>query len=85
MILYAPLIVDWSGAKLSKSLYVENNAYKYLPDYLINYKYFKDYFGKECILNLYGIVYDWIENPYKLFRCYSIYYFMEVLKKWKMQ
>ena len=31
MILYAPLVTDWSGAKLSKSLYVKEGAYTYLP------------------------------------------------------
>ncbi|KXN88614.1 hypothetical protein AN958_06878 [Leucoagaricus sp. SymC.cos] len=30
MIVYAPLIVDWAGSKLSKSLYVKEGAYKYL-------------------------------------------------------
>ncbi len=39
VILYAPLVLDWSGAKLSKSLYVKDNAYKDLPSYLINYKF----------------------------------------------
>ena len=40
-ILYAPLILDWSGAKLSKSLYVKDGAYKYLPKFLINYGYLR--------------------------------------------
>ena len=30
MIFYAPLILDWSGSKLSKSLYIEEGAYAYL-------------------------------------------------------
>ena len=29
---YAPLITDWSGAKLSKSLYVRAEAYRYLRE-----------------------------------------------------
>lgn len=45
MIFYAPLIVDWSGAKLSKSLYVEKNAYEDIPKEFINYKFFKEKLG----------------------------------------
>ncbi|KAF9037895.1 hypothetical protein BDZ89DRAFT_946021 [Hymenopellis radicata] len=41
MIVYAPLIVDWAGSKLSKSLYVKKGAYRYLEDkdmhYLLSY------------------------------------------------
>ena len=39
IIVYCPLVTDWSGAKLSKSLYVKEGAYKDLPKYLINYKF----------------------------------------------
>ena len=41
LIVYVPLIIDWSGAKLSKSLYVQSGAYQYLKDqgmdYLVSY------------------------------------------------
>jgi predicted Zn-ribbon and HTH transcriptional regulator len=40
IILYSPLITDWSGAKLSKSLYVKHGAYKYLPTYIVDYEHF---------------------------------------------
>ena len=46
-ILYTPLVLDWSGAKLSKSLYVKEGAYSDLPSYLINYEYMKKNFGIE--------------------------------------
>ncbi|KAL7277588.1 hypothetical protein ACG7TL_008515 [Trametes sanguinea] len=36
-IVYAPLIIDWSGAKLSKSLYVKSGAYEYLESQLKTY------------------------------------------------
>ena len=71
MIIYCPLITDWSGAKLSKSLYVKEGAYSDLPKYLLNYE---GYFGLEKI---YEITNEWIKEPYKLFRNYSIYYFMK--------
>lgn len=80
MILYAPLVTDWSGAKLSKSLYVKEGAYTYLPSYMINYDNLRKELGTMGLLKLYTEVHGWLEEPYKLFRNYSIYYFMEVLK-----
>lgn len=80
MILYAPLVTDWSGAKLSKSLYLKEGAYKYLPSYMINYDNLRREKGTLGLTKVYEEVYGWIKEPYKLFRNYSIYYFMEVLK-----
>lgn len=77
IIVYTPLITDWSGAKLSKSLYVKQNAYKYLPVYLINYENLMKEKGKEGINKMYDIVSEWVDEPYKLFRSYSVYYFMK--------
>lgn len=77
IIVYCPLITDWSGAKLSKSLYLKQNAYEYLPSYLINYEKLVKEKGKKGIKKMYDIVSEWIDEPYKLFRNYSIYYFMK--------
>jgi hypothetical protein len=76
IILYAPLIVDWSGSKLSKSMYVKEHAYKYLKDsqlaYMIDFEALLD------IRNSFNVIYaeacSWIDSPYKLFRSYSIEY-----------
>ena len=70
LIVYVPLIIDWSGAKLSKSLYVQSGAYQYLKDqgmdYLVLYQVFKD--QKKDL----GVVFDevegWVAKPYKLLR-----------------
>lgn len=80
IILYAPLVTDWSGAKLSKSLYVKEGAYTYLPSYMINYDNLRKEMGIIGLTKLYKEVLGWVEEPYKLFRNYSIYYFMEVMK-----
>lgn len=80
MILYAPLVTDWSGAKLSKSLYVKEGAYKYLPTFMINFDNLRKEKGPMGLTKVYTEVHSWLEEPYKLFRNYSIYYFMEVLK-----
>jgi hypothetical protein len=78
MIIYTPLILDWSGGKLSKSLYVNKNAYSYLPPYLINYESFDSEVGETGLNLLYSEVTDWINHPYKLFRHYTVYYFINL-------
>ncbi len=77
IIVYTPLITDWSGAKLSKSLYVNQDAYKYLPAYLINYENLIKLKGLKGLDKMYDIISEWIDEPYKLFRDYSVYYFMK--------
>ena len=82
-IVYSPLIVDWSGAKLSKSLYVKEGAYGYLEaqgmDYLVSYEVFR-----RAGMDL-GVVLDevegWVKHPYRLFRSYSIAYFHALFGK----
>lgn len=81
IILYSPLILDWSGAKLSKSLYKEKGAYEYLPKFLMSYEALKREYGIRGLDYIFEIVNEWVENPYMLFRHYSIYYFMEEFKK----
>lgn len=77
MIIYCPLITDWSGAKLSKSLYVKKGAYRDLPKYLLNYENLVEVKGIKGMEKLYDIISEWVKEPYKLFRDYSIYYFMK--------
>lgn len=83
VIIYAPLILDWSGAKISKSLYVKEGAYNDLPNYLINYRNMITYWGIKGLDIIHSITDDWIENPYKLFRNYSIYYFEKEFKNYE--
>lgn len=75
MILYCPMVTDWSGAKLSKSLYVEKNAYADLPPYLQNFSVQKKTYGYDVIKVISKITDEWIDNPHMLFRDYSIFYF----------
>ncbi|KAI0669391.1 hypothetical protein C8Q78DRAFT_1039676 [Trametes maxima] len=74
VIVYAPLILDWSGAKLSKSLYVKQDGYKYLraqkKDYFLEFR-------RMCTKDrrvLYGAVEDWFCQPAKRFRSYTLEY-----------
>lgn len=72
VILYAPVVVDWSGAKLSKSMYVREGAYTYLGAEL---RYLME--GGRLLQDrglepLFAEVHSWIKEPHKLFRSYSI-------------
>ena len=70
MILYAPLVLDWSGAKMSKSLYVKEGAYSDIPKAFVNYVFLKEKYGIEGLKILYKIVSNWFSKPYMLFRHY---------------
>ncbi|KAK6502455.1 hypothetical protein TWF506_003037 [Arthrobotrys conoides] len=72
---YTPLILDWSGAKISKSLYVRPDAYEYLRlsnlSYLLSFREFCAAGFK--IVTLYRLTEGWINEPKRLFRHYTIY------------
>ena len=76
MIFYAPLILDWSGSKLSKSLYVKEGAYKYLCEagleYMLDVNIFLD--TESGFKALFAEVQQWVAEPYRLFRSYSVEY-----------
>ncbi len=74
IIVYCPMITDWSGAKLSKSLYVKKGAYKELPLFLQNYKGLSDKYGVKGLDVISKLTDEWLDDPKKLFRDYSIYY-----------
>lgn len=80
--LFAPLIVDWAGSKLSKSLYVETGAYEYLVqaghDWLLSLDRMREV-GKDPKI-LYDEVGRWLADPKQLFRPYSIEYILQVYR-----
>lgn len=78
---FAPVIVDWSGAKFSKSLYVKSDAYKYLPQGLMDFSKFEETYGDEGFEILWKEVNSWVNSPKKLFRNYSVDYFKLLLSK----
>ncbi|KAL6410170.1 hypothetical protein AUP68_06582 [Ilyonectria robusta] len=75
LIVYSPQILDWSGAKLSKSLYVEPSAYSYLRgtnlEYMLGYHLLPA--SGFTLEHIYRVCSQWIDQPHKLFRAYSIY------------
>lgn len=81
IIVYCPMITDWSGAKLSKSLYVKRGAYKELPLFLQNYKGLADKYGVKGLDVISKLTDEWLDDPKKLFRDYSIYYIQKRFEK----
>ncbi len=75
---YAPIIEDWSGAKFSKSMYVEGNSYEYLPKEYLNLYEFRKKFGEVGMDVLWEECVSWVSNPKKFFRNYTIEYFTKV-------
>jgi hypothetical protein len=75
-IVYAPMIVDWAGSKISKSLYVRKGAYRCLREsgreYLINFAVFRSE-GRDLDA-VFREVLRWIDIPEEFFRCYSLEY-----------
>ena len=74
IVIYAPLILDWSGVKISKSLYVREGGYDYLRsqglEYCLSFKEFQAE-GRDLDV-LFKEVNSWVDNPSKLFRSYSL-------------
>ncbi|CUS15374.1 unnamed protein product [Tuber aestivum] len=83
VIAYAPLIQDWAGSKLSKSLYVDKGAYEYLRatrmGYMLSFEEMKRQ-GKDHTI-LFREVERWLDDPRKLFRPYSIDYLHRIFEQ----
>ncbi|MEG1009588.1 MAG: hypothetical protein RSF67_07255, partial [Clostridia bacterium] len=74
-IIYTPTILDWSGSKLSKRMYVGNTAYReYLKEGLINYSEFYNQYGELGFERLYNEINSWVKSPKKFIRDYTIEY-----------
>ncbi|MEM3364492.1 MAG: hypothetical protein QXS93_03215 [Candidatus Micrarchaeia archaeon] len=73
--IYTPIIEDWSGAKFSKSVYVERGTYDYLPPSLQVYPELMNTYGEGGLEVLWDEVNQWARNPKKLFRNYTVEYF----------
>ncbi|GAB1314645.1 hypothetical protein MFIFM68171_04855 [Madurella fahalii] len=82
-ILYAPLVVDWSGAKLSKSLYVRAGGYDMMrvlgTDGLCSYAVLREQLGEEGLRRVWEEVGRWMRDPRRLFRAWSVEYLAGVV------
>ncbi len=73
--IFTPMILDWSGAKFSKSLYMMLDDYKYINQAFNDYRIFKSEYSYSGLNIIWEIACDWISEPKKFFRNYSIDYF----------
>lgn len=76
---FAPVILDWSGSKFSKSLYLKNDAYRDINQAFINYNNFINCYGKIGMKKLWNEVCKWISEPKKFFRNYSVDYLQMIM------
>lgn len=77
--LFSPLVVDWSGGKISKSIYQKSkfeNCYCFE-----NYKNFVETYGESGLRKIYNEVESWIHCPAKFFRNYSLEYIMNIIER----
>ena len=82
-IVYSPLITNWSGAKLSKSLYLGPGAYNIYRslglDGLCSFAKMTELYREIGLERLLTEVNGWVNNPRGCFRDYSIEYMIKVL------
>lgn len=76
---FTPAIVDWSGSKFSKSVYVASNAYSYLDPAFLNYQILLRDRGEECLEKLWEEIERWVQDPKRLFRNYSLEYIQQIV------
>lgn len=80
-VIYTPTILDWSGSKLSKRMYVGNEAYReFLKEGLINYSEFYNQYGEVGFERIYNEIHEWIKDPKRFIRDYTIEYMDAVLR-----
>lgn len=82
IIVYSPQVLDWSGAKLSKSLYVQKDAYRYFEgsglDYFLDYTLLR---AKPYALHaVYQLCLNWVAHPFMLFRSYSMHHLHDLIE-----
>lgn len=77
--IFTPLILDASGGKLSKSLYVRHGAYADLPDIFLDLDALLTQHGEAILDVIWAEVTRWAEDPARLHRSYSVDYLRGLL------
>lgn len=76
---FTPLVIDHTGGKLSKSLYVANGTYAELPELFLNLNVLLDAHGEQVLDRLWAEVSRWVAEPRRLHRSYTVDYFAALL------
>ena len=72
--IFTPQILDDSGAKLSKTIYLTKGAYADMPPAWISMQAFQDRFGSSGLDLLWDEITSWAQSPARFFRNYSVRY-----------
>jgi hypothetical protein len=72
--IFTPQILDDSGAKLSKTIYLARGAYADIPPAWTSMQAFEDRFGAVGLDMLWDEVSGWVRSPEKFFRNYTVRY-----------
>jgi hypothetical protein len=78
---FTPTILDWSGGKFSKSLYIKGGEYDEIPEFLLNYRRLVETLGIEAIDVLLAEARNWVADPKRFMRNYSISYIMDLFRR----
>lgn len=72
--IFTPQILDDSGAKLSKTIYLTPGAYADIPPAWTSMEAFEDRFGTGGLDKLWNEISGWVRSPQKFFRNYTVRY-----------
>jgi hypothetical protein len=72
--IFTPQILDDSGAKLSKTIYLTAGAYADMPPAWTSMCAFEQRFGPAGLEMLWKEISEWVASPQKFFRNYSVRY-----------
>jgi hypothetical protein len=76
---FTPLIIDSTGGKLSKSLYVKHGAYADLPKLFLDLNVLLADHGEQVLEAIWAEVTRWAAEPRRLHRSYSVDYLNAIL------
>lgn len=77
--IFTPLIVDSTGGKLSKSLYVSRGTYADVPALFLDLNLLLDTYGEAVLDVLWAEVTRWAAEPRRLHRSYTVDYLRSLI------
>lgn len=79
--IFTPQILDESGAKLSKTIYLTRGAYADIAPAWTSMQAFQDRFGNGGLDMLWNEISSWVRSPARFFRNYTIRYLEHVFSQ----
>jgi hypothetical protein len=79
--IFTPQILDDSGAKLSKTIYLTRGAYADMPPAWTSMQAFQDRFGTSGLTMLWDEISGWVSSPARFFRNYTVGYLEHVFSQ----